>query len=50
MLFKNGNSEIIMLTLINVLHSFGIMRDYALKFRELSVFVCIDGKHRIKVG
>ena len=26
------------------------MRDYAIKFREISVFACIDDKHRIKFG
>lgn len=26
------------------------MRDYAVKYRDMSVFVCIDDKHRIKVG
>lgn len=29
---------------------FKYMRDYARKFREISLFVCIDDKHRIKVG
>jgi hypothetical protein len=29
---------------------FRYMRDYAIKYREISVFVCIDDKHRIKVG
>ena len=26
------------------------MRDYASKFRDISVFACIDDKHRIKVS
>ena len=26
------------------------MRDYAIKFRDISVFACIDDKHFIKVG
>ena len=26
------------------------MRDYAIKFRDISLFACIDDKHRIKVG
>ncbi len=29
---------------------FRYMRDYAVKYRDISVFVCIDDKHRIKVG
>ena len=29
---------------------FRYMRDYASKFRDISVFACIDDKHRIKVG
>ena len=29
---------------------FRYMREYSIKFRELSVFACIDDKHRIKVG
>ena len=30
--------------------SFRYMRDYAVKYRNLSLFVCIDDKHTIKVG
>ena len=26
------------------------MRDYAIKYRDISVFVCLDDKHRIKIG
>ena len=29
---------------------FRYMRDYAIKFRDISLFACIDDKHRIKVG
>ena len=29
---------------------FRYMRDYAIKYRDMSIFVCIDDKHRIKVG
>ncbi|XP_019863660.1 PREDICTED: uncharacterized protein LOC109592718 [Amphimedon queenslandica] len=29
---------------------FRYMRDYAIKFRDISVFACIDDKHFIKVG
>ena len=29
---------------------FRYMQDYAIKFRDISLFVCIDDKHRIKVG
>ena len=29
---------------------FRYMRDFAVKFRAISVFACIDDKHRIKVG
>ena len=30
--------------------SFRYMRDYAVKYRNLSLFVCIDDKYTIKVG
>ena len=29
---------------------FRYMQDFAIKFRAISVFACIDDKHRIKVG
>ena len=29
---------------------FRYMRDYAIKYRDISVFVCLDDKHRIKIG
>ena len=29
---------------------FRYMRDFAIKFRSISLFVCIDDKHRVKVG
>ena len=29
---------------------FRYMRDYAIKFRDISLFACIDDKHRVKVG
>ena len=29
---------------------FRYMRDFALRYRDISLFVCLDDKHRIKVG
>ena len=29
---------------------FRYLRDYAIKYRDIATFVCIDDKHRVKVG
>ena len=48
-LFRRGSLENLILTHITV-QPFPIYEGLCIKFREISVFACIDDKHRIKVG